>query len=538
MTKQLTHNSTTAPVFAFQISNPALQRTYTYDANKNLTDEGNSMPGKYSFITFHDAEDRLTAFERENQEFQTWTLSDVGDWDAYSGEEIVGGLLTQFSETRAHNDVHEINSITSGGTTTTLQHDAKGNLTTDEDGNTYLWDFDNRLKEVRNSSGDLLASHTYDALGRRVTKTKPGSLPGDPDVTTAYVCLTDDSGMGQMLTEYEDNTLKRLYTYGTYIDEPITLTRFDASLPGGEETLYYHLDRQYNVIALTDTTSGGGVAVERYVYTPYGDRRILAPDSVTVRQTSAVGNPLGHQGLYHDEETDLVYNRARYRDSELGRWINRDAQEYVDSFSLYTYVMNNPLIRLDPTGNQYIPGGVNPGGQFPGSGMSNQNILDFYENMDNAAHNRNCQKGAPRECPYWEAPPTGPGSKQEWLDRACAGKGPRVDEGGPTTCPDGKKRAIDYFEVAEYLCGGTPAIAAGVPFSIDENRRPTPEPGSAANARTIGGEWRFVFAYTQYKCICDECEPLKTEFVEADLNSAPFSRFRNYESRYIYDCRK
>lgn len=335
LTKQLTHDSATPPVSGTG-NRPNLWRTYTYDANKNLTAEGNNTPGDYSFNTSHDAEDRLTTYERENMEFQSWTLSAVGDWDATSGDSLVGGLLTSFSETRAHNDVHEITNITSGGVTT-LTHDAKGNLTVDEDGNTYLWDFDNRLKEVRNSGGDLLASHTYDALGRRTTKTTPGSLPGDPDVTTAFVCLTSGGGMGQMLVEYESNTLKRLYTYGSYIDEPITLTRFDASLPGGEETLYYHRDRQYNVIALTDTTSGGGVAVERYVYTPYGERRVLDPDGVTVRQTSAVGNPLGHQGLYHDGETGLIYNRARYRDAGLGRWLGRDGFGYVDGMNLYVW---------------------------------------------------------------------------------------------------------------------------------------------------------------------------------------------------------
>jgi len=44
-------------------------------------------------------------------------------------------------------------------------------------------------------------------------------------------------------------------------------------------------------------------------------------------------NDVGHQGLYHDEETGsgggLVYNRNRYRDVWLGRWINRDPLERV-----------------------------------------------------------------------------------------------------------------------------------------------------------------------------------------------------------------
>jgi len=125
------------------------------------------------------------------------------------------------------------------------------------------------------------------------------------------------------------------------------MDRFDANLPGGVETLYYHQDRQYNIIGLTDDA---GNVVERYAYSPYGERRILAPDGVTVRQTSAVGNPLGHQGLYHDDETSLIYNRARYRDAGLGRWLGRDPIGYADSMNLYGYIGSQVFYWTDPMG--------------------------------------------------------------------------------------------------------------------------------------------------------------------------------------------
>ncbi|MEM9881552.1 MAG: LamG-like jellyroll fold domain-containing protein [Planctomycetota bacterium] len=324
--------------------------TYGYDANKNLSaaTSGGLMNG-YSFTTQQDAEDRLTQWARTNAESQSFGLSLVGDWNTYNGDRLENGVLTAFNETRQHNDVHEILEI-DDGTITPLEHDAKGNLTLDDEGRTYTWDFENRLKEVRDSNGDLLVSCTYDALGRRVTKTAPGTA-GGPSSTTAFVHLTDDSGMGQLLAEYEDNALKRQYTYGEYIDEAITLTNYDAGLPGGEETLYYHRDRQYNVIGLTD--SSGGV-VERYAYGPYGERRILASDGVTVRQVSAYGNPLGHQGLYHDNETGLIKNGARYRDPRIGRFISRDPSGYVDGPHLYLLLTSRPLNLLDPTGRRVV----------------------------------------------------------------------------------------------------------------------------------------------------------------------------------------
>lgn len=324
--------------------------TFAYDANKNLnTATTGGVMNPFSFTTQQDAEDRLTQWDRNNFESQEFTLSSVGDWDGYQGARLENGQLQQFQEGRAHNAVHEIESIDRNGPLIPIAHDAKGNLTLDEDGKTYTWDFDNRLQEVRNSNGDLLGSYTYDAIGRRVTKTVPGNLPGDPTATTAFVNMTLWGWMGQVQAEYEDNTLKRQYSYGEYLDEPLTLTRHDAGLSGGQETLWYHRDRQYNVTGLTDSA---GTVVERYAYSPYGERRVLSPDGVTERQVSAYGNHVGHQGLYHDREAGLIYNRMRYRDFNLGRWLQREPLGYFDGMNMYAFVSNQPLDWLDPTGLQ------------------------------------------------------------------------------------------------------------------------------------------------------------------------------------------
>ncbi len=48
-------------------------------------------------------------------------------------------------------------------------------------------------------------------------------------------------------------------------------------------------------------------------------------------------NPFGHQGLYHDEEADLIYNRARMLHPRLARFTQRDPLGYVDGMSAYAY---------------------------------------------------------------------------------------------------------------------------------------------------------------------------------------------------------
>ncbi|MEE9404006.1 MAG: RHS repeat-associated core domain-containing protein [Algisphaera sp.] len=200
-------------------------------------------------------------------------------------------------------------------------------------------------------------------LGRRTTKTadtvaeceqpkERGSIrrvhplsATNVSTTTAYVCLTDSSGMGQVISEYETGGLVRHTTYGSYVDEPLSL-HVKAGVNAGS-TYWYHLDRQYNVIGLTNSA---GAVVERYAYTAYGARRVLDPNGVTERSYSALGNARGHQGLWHDDESGLIYNRARYRSSALGRWMGRDKLGYVDGWSLYLYVGSEPLTFVDPSG--------------------------------------------------------------------------------------------------------------------------------------------------------------------------------------------
>ena len=77
-------------------------------------------------------------------------------------------------------------------------------------------------------------------------------------------------------------------------------------------------------------------------------REIYAPDG-TPRVTSAIENQLGFNSSYHDEESGLVYKRARYYSENQGRFISRDPIGYIDGESLYTaYAMSR--FSTDSTG--------------------------------------------------------------------------------------------------------------------------------------------------------------------------------------------
>ncbi len=147
----------------------------------------------------------------------------------------------------------------------------------------------------------------------------------------------------------------------------------DPNDPGHDFRGYSPLhDANFNVLGLVDDQ---GDLVERYEYRPYGERQVYlspgvndpeahAPTQLSRRVetygwvTQPYGlNEFGHQGLLHDEETGLVYNRARMLHPRLGRFMQRDPLGYVDGFNLYEYVRSSPLGFVDPLGLQGEPFG-------------------------------------------------------------------------------------------------------------------------------------------------------------------------------------
>ena len=60
-------------------------------------------------------------------------------------------------------------------------------------------------------------------------------------------------------------------------------------------------------------------------------------------------NAIGFTGRHLDSETDLYYFRARYYDTEQGRFISRDPAGYVDGLGLYNGYFATRFM-MDPSG--------------------------------------------------------------------------------------------------------------------------------------------------------------------------------------------
>jgi len=75
------------------------------------------------------------------------------------------------------------------------------------------------------------------------------------------------------------------------------------------------------VVAFSDVNS---VIVETYSYDVFGE-----PST-----TSSVGNPYLFTGRRHDAETGLYYYRARYYDTNIGRFLQADPIGYMDGMNI------------------------------------------------------------------------------------------------------------------------------------------------------------------------------------------------------------
>jgi RHS repeat-associated protein len=122
----------------------------------------------------------------------------------------------------------------------------------------------------------------------------------------------------------------------------------------GTQRQWVQQDANFNVTSIADNS---GNVLERYRYTPYGERTVLnaAGSAPVAGNASAHGMQHGHQGGRADAATGLILfnvgGNGRYYSPTLGRWTSRDKLRYIDGANLYLYLSDNPLGATDQNGN-------------------------------------------------------------------------------------------------------------------------------------------------------------------------------------------
>lgn len=324
-----------------------------------------------------------SAPETPDNKAEAFAYDHLGNRYQYTGKD-------SFITTYSHNSVNQYDQAVKDlpwveDEVKTFIYDDNGNL--ENDGYSYVYDYRNRLIEVQDpNSSNTIAEYTFDALGRRISKTV------DSETTYYFYDL-----QGRVIAEYEGSTpeLAREYVFGNGINEVLAMftpyhagdpddwddfldfistwlsepgdgnwdNSFDVvdddiinfkdiayfasvwDIPSSQESDWYYLtDALGSVRGLVGGRFQRESDREFYNYDVYGNLSIQSGEE------SKSGNPYLFAGYRFDTETDLYQTKFRTYDAGTGRWLQLDPIGYAGGLNMYEYSYSSPAMYIDPFG--------------------------------------------------------------------------------------------------------------------------------------------------------------------------------------------
>jgi len=233
---------------------------------------------------------------------------------------------------------HSVNMTKLAAQNVSYAYDARGNMTsrTDATGTSrYDWDPMNRLRSITFPDG-MRHQYFYDGLGRRLKSIENGverrfvydgwnvigeKRAGSDDFVSYYTRGADlGGGIGGIISVHRNGT-PQIY-------------------PDGYQTgdYFYHYNHRGDVVSVTNSS---GNEVAEYWYDAFGNM---------VRKTGTFDSPYRFSTKEYDAASGLSYFGFRYYSPPQGIWLSKDPLDYINGPNLYSFVTNNPVNGIDPSG--------------------------------------------------------------------------------------------------------------------------------------------------------------------------------------------
>ena len=263
---------------------------------------------------------------------ETITKGKTNTTYAYEYDNVSNRTLKNVDGVETVYTYNSLNQLVSENNTT-YEYDNAGNLVrVIGAGKTalYVYNADNKLVKANVQQGNnvVVETYTYDYAGNRTSKT----TTINNHVEKVYY-LNDNSSLTNVLVEYSAN------------GDEICYYTVGADLVSQEvdgKVFTYLYDGHGTVRALANEN---GKITDTYTYDAFGN---------LISSTGSTANNYRYCGEQFDSTTGLYYLRARYMDTNTGRFISQDsyAGSTADPISLhkYLYANSNPVMYSDPSG--------------------------------------------------------------------------------------------------------------------------------------------------------------------------------------------